>query len=119
MIDPQTVFENAKVMLNISEDEEDKLMGFCNISAKNLSKRLKDGFTGDEHEAVYACAAFAIYRYSLLKSCLDDYCEYLKTGDITVTRSAAALLESAEKLLSDALSSADCFTDIAFIFKGI
>lgn len=119
MINPQTVFENVKTLIDIPAEDEDKVQSVCGGCADSLSHRLKEGFTGSENEAVYACSAFAVYRYALLKGCLDDYCEYLKTGDITVSRSASSLLESAEKMVSDAFSSADCFTDTNFIFRGM
>lgn len=119
MINPQTVFKNVKTLIDIPEGDEDKVLNVCGGCAQSLSHRLKDGFTGAESEAVYACSAFAVYRYALIKGCLDDYCEYLKTGDITVSRSASSLLEAAEKMISDAFSSADCFTDTSFIFRGM
>lgn len=118
MIEPQTVFENVKLLLNFPEEDNEKVMGLCNASANTLSRRLKETCTGEETEAIYACAAFTAYRYALLKSCLDDYCDYLKTGDITVRRSVSSLVEASEKLLADAFSSAECFTDIGFVFKG-
>lgn len=119
MINPQTVFKNVKTLIDIPEGDEDKVLNVCGGCAQSLSHRLKDGFTGAESEAVYACSAFAVYRYALIKGCLDDYCEYLKTGDITVSRSASSLFEAAEKMLSDAFSSAECFTDTSFIFRGM
>ncbi len=119
MINPQTVFENVKTLIDLPADDEDKMLNVCGGCADSLSRRLKEGFTGSEKEAVYACSAFAVYRYALIKGCLDDYCEYLKTGDITVSRSASSLLEAAEKMLSDAFSSADCFGDTSFIFRGM
>lgn len=118
MINPQTVINEVKRLLDFPEDDTEKIMGLCTASANTLSKRLKETCTGEESEAVYAAAAFTVYRYALLCICLDDYCDYVKTGDITVRRSASSILESAEKLLADAFSQADCFTDIGFIFKG-
>lgn len=119
MINPQTVFLNVKMLIDIPPDDEDKMLNICDSCAQSLSRRLKEGFTGAEKEAVYACSAFAVYRYALIKGCLDDYCEYLKTGDITVSRSSSSLLESAEKMVTDAFSGADCFTDTNFIFRGM
>lgn len=119
MIDPQTVFENVKLLLNFSEEDEEKLQELCRASASTLSRRLKENCTGEESEAVYACAAFTAYRYALLKNCLDDYCDYIKTGDVTVKRTVSSLVEASEKLLADAFSTAECFTDIGFVFKGL
>lgn len=118
MINPQTVFESIKTLIDIPPEDEEKLSNLCKASAATLSRRLKEGFTGEEDEAVYACAAFTVYRYALVKSCADGDFEQLKAGDITVSRSTSALLESTEKLLADALSSAECFSDIGFVFKG-
>lgn len=118
LINPQTVFESVKTLIDISPEDEERLEDLSKASAATLSRRLKEGFTGEEDEAVYACAAFTVYRYALLKGCLNDCFEQLKAGDITVSRSPGALLESAEKLLADAFSTAVCFTDIGFVFKG-
>ena len=118
VIDYQTVFEKVKTLIDLSPENEERLEDLSKACAATLSRRLKEGFTGEEDEAVYACAAFAVYRYALLKSCADSDFEQLKAGDITVSRSPSSLLESTEKLLADALSSAECFTDIGFIFKG-
>lgn len=118
MINPQTVFESVKTLIDIPPENEEKLANLSKACAQALSRRLKEGFTGEEDEAIYACAVFTVYRYALINSCFDDCFEQLKAGDITVSRSPSALLESTEKLLSDALSSAECFTDIGFVFKG-
>lgn len=118
MIDHQSVFENVKLLLTFPEEDEEKIKGLCRASASTLSHRLKETCTGEESEAIYACAAFTAYRYALLKSCLDDYCDYLKTGDVTVKRTLSSLMKAAEKLLADAFSSAECFTDVGFIFRG-
>lgn len=118
MIDPQSVFESVKTLIDLNPEDEERITGLCNACAATLSRRLKEGFTGEEDEAVYACAAFTVYRYALINSCFDDCFEQLKAGDVTVHRSPSALLESTEKLLADAFSSADCFTDIGFVFKG-
>lgn len=118
MINPQTVINEVKRLLDFPEEDTEKIESLCRASAVTLSKRLRNTYTGEEGEAIYAAAAFTVYRYALLCICLDDYCDYVKTGDITVRRSASSILESAEKLLADAFSQADCFTDIGFIFKG-
>lgn len=118
MIDPKSVFNEVKCLLGFPEEDTERITGLCTASANSLSKRLKKTCTGEESEAVYAAAAFTAYRYALLKTCLDDYVDYLKTGDVTVRRSASSYMEACEKLLADAFSQADCFTDIGFIFKG-
>lgn len=118
MINPQTVFEKVKTLIDAPVEDEERLTGLSKACATALSRRLKEGFTGEEDEAVYACAAFTVYRYALIKNCTDSSFEQLKAGDITVSRSPSALLESTEKLLADALSSAECFSDIGFVFKG-
>lgn len=118
MIDPHSVFESVKTLIDIVTEDEERLEDLSKACAATLSRRLKEGFTGEEDEAVYACAAFTVYRYSLIKSCADSGFEQLKAGDVTVHRSPSALLESTEKLLADALSSAECFSDIGFVFKG-
>lgn len=118
MIDSKVVLDEVKCLLDFPEEDTEKITGLCTASASTLSKRLKETCTGEESEAIFAAAAFTAYRYALLKSCLDDYCDYIKTGDVTVRRSSSSILESAEKLLADAFSKADCFTDIGFIFKG-
>lgn len=118
MIDSKAVFEEVKRLFDFPEEDNEKISGLSRASASTLSKRLKENCTGEEDDAIFAAAAFTVYRYALLCICLDDYCDYVKTGDITVRRSASSILESAEKLLADAFSQADCFTDIGFIFKG-
>lgn len=118
VIDPVSVFESVKTLISISPEDEKRLEDLSKAGAATLSRRLKEGFTGEEDEAVYACAAFTVYRYALLKNCSDSGFEQLKAGDVTVSRSPSSLLESTEKLLADALSSAECFTDIGFVFKG-
>lgn len=118
MINPQSVFESVKTLIDMPSEDEEKLTELCRGCAATLSRRLKEGFTGEEDEAVYACAAFTVYRYALLSSCADSSFEQLKAGDITLSRSPSSLLESTEKLLADAFSSAECFTDIGFVFKG-
>ncbi len=118
MISSQAVFDEVKRLLDFPEEDAEKITRICEFSAETLSKRLREKYTGEESEAVYAAAAFAAYRYSLFKSCVDDNCDYIKTGDITVRRSASSYVEATEKLLADAFSAAECFTDIGFIFKG-
>lgn len=118
MLDEKAVFDEVKRLLNFPEEDTEKIEGLCRASASTLSKRLKKNCTGKESEAIFAAAAFTAYRYALLCICLDDYCDYIKTGDVTVRRSASSMLEASEKLLADAFSQADCFTDIGFIFQS-
>lgn len=118
MIDPKAVFNEVKRLLDFPEEDTEKMTSLCESSANKLSKRLKETCTGKESEAVYAAAALTAYRYALVISCSDGFCDYIKTGDLTVRRSASSYVECTERLLADAFSQADCFTDIGFIFQS-
>ena len=62
MISSQAVFDEVKRLLDFPEEDAEKITRICEFSAETLSKRLREKYTGEESEAVYAAAVIRFLK---------------------------------------------------------
>lgn len=104
----------------LSAEEAKRAMPFCLSACAQLSKRLKNVKYEDEPAVINACVGIALYNYSLLNSTSQDNFASFKAGDVTVSKSSSAILESAVKLRDEALLQAtEYLKDVDFIFEAV
>lgn len=104
----------------LSAEEAKRAMPFCLSACAQLSKRLKNVKYEDEPAVINACVGIALYNYSLLNSTSQDNFASFKAGDVTVSKSSSAILESAVKLRDEALFQAtEYLKDVDFIFEAV
>lgn len=104
----------------LSAEDTKKAMPFCVSACAQLSKRLKDIKFEDEPAVVNACAGIALYSYTLLQSSSDEDFSSFKAGDVTISKSSSASIESAVRFRDEAmLQASDYLTDVDFVFKAV
>ena len=65
MIDSNAACGGEKRLFDFPEEDNEKISGLSRASASTLSKRLKENCTGEEDDAIFAAAAFTVYRDAL------------------------------------------------------
>lgn len=104
----------------LSAEDTKKAMPFCVSACAQLSKRLKDIKFEDEPAVINACAGIALYSYTLLQSSSDEDFSSFKAGDVTISKSSSASIESAVRFRDEAmLQASDYLTDVDFVFKAV
>ncbi len=104
----------------LSPEDAKKAMPFCLSACTKLSKRLKDVRHEDEPAVINACAGIALYSFALLQGSSNEAFSSFKAGDITISKSASANIESAVKFRDEALlQAAEYLTDVDFVFKAV
>lgn len=120
MVNVWLVSQSLSDIGSLSEDEVKQAMPFCVIACSEISERLKEARFENEPAVIMACAAVALYRYSLSRSMKDDDFSSFKAGDVTISRTASASKENAVKLRDEAMVSAARFlTDVDFMFGTV
>ncbi len=104
----------------LSPEDTKKAMPFCISACANLSKRLKDVKHEDEPAVINACAGMALYSFTLLQGSSSEDFSSFKAGDVTISKSASASIESAIKFRDESLLQAsEYLTDVDFVFKAV
>lgn len=120
MINVWSVSQMLEDIGALSAEDSKKVMPFCVAACAKLSKRLKDTRFEDEPAVINACAGIALYTYTLLQCGSSDDFSSFKAGDVTISKSAAASIESAVRFRDEALLQAsEYLTDVDFIFKAV
>ncbi len=104
----------------LTADEAKKATPFCLAACSALSPRLRDRKNEDNPAVIMACAGIALYNYTLsLGAGSEDFSSF-KAGDVTISRSANATIENAEKFRDQALLSATPYlADVDFVFEAV
>lgn len=104
----------------LTSEDTKKAMPFCVSACAQLSKRLKDVKFEDEPAVINACAGMALYSYTLLQCSSNEDFSSFKAGDVTVSKSTSASIESAVKFRDEAmLQASEYLTDMDFVFKAV
>lgn len=120
MVNVWSVSRTLESIGSLTEDELKKAMPFCVIVCSEISERLREARFEEEPAVVMACAAMALYRYTLSRSTVDEEFSSFKAGDVTVSRSASAAAENAVKLRDETMAAAARFlTDVDFMFGTV
>lgn len=104
----------------LTADEAKKAAPFCLAASTSLTPRLRNTKDEENPAVIMACAGIALYNYVLSSGAGNEDFSSFKAGDITITKSASALVENAEKFRDEALLSATPFlVDVDFVFEAV
>ncbi len=102
------------------EGTDEQLAPVCTLAVNELVPRVKNESVHSDARLVSLAAAMANYRLCAKKVRNSDGVTSFKAGDVTVSVSAAALMEQAEKDRKDALLAAlPLLKDDEFIFRQV
>lgn len=102
------------------EGTDEQLAPVCTLAVNELLPRVKNECVHSDARLVSLAAAMANYRLCAKKVRNSDGVTSFKAGDVTVSVSAAALMEQAEKDRKDAMLAAlPLLKDDEFIFRQV
>ena len=102
------------------EGTDEQLAPVCTLAVNELLPRVKNESVYSDARLVSLAAAMANYRLCAKKVRNSDGVTSFKAGDVTVSVSAAALMEQAEKDRKDAMLAAlPLLKDDEFIFRQV
>lgn len=104
----------------LTAEEAKRATPFCLAACSSLSPRLRDEKNEDNPAVIMACAGIALYNYTLSVNAGNEDFSSFKAGDVTISKSASASVENAEKFRDQALLSATPYlTDVDFVFEAV
>ena len=120
MINPQTVLFRLRQLVTLDEEGAENALPLCVLCLEEVKSRLKKNADGNDPRLAQAAAALAYYRTVLRDAADSDGTTSFKAGDVTVTRTPAAMLEIAVGIRDEAFAQAsDLLTDRDFLFRQV
>lgn len=102
------------------EGTDEELAPLCSMAADELLPRIKSEKFHSDARLISLAAAMVNYRLCVKRLKNSDGVTSFKAGDVTVSISASALMEQAEKEKTDALiAAAPLLKDDGFIFRQV
>lgn len=120
MINGQTVLYRLRQLVTLDEEGAENALPLCRMCLEDVMCRLKSDADKDDPRIAQVAAALACYRFTL-RNCVDsDASVSFKAGDVTVTRTPAAMVEFAAAMRDEAvIQAADLMTDNSFVFRQV
>lgn len=120
MITAQTVLFRLRQLVTLDSEGAENALPLCKLCLEETVSKLKPGADKDDPRIAQAAAGLAYYRTVLRNAADRDGATSFKAGDVTVTRTPAAMIEIASQIRDDAfLQAADLFVDRNFIFRQV
>ena len=120
MTNSQTVLYRLRQLVTLDEEGAENALPLCGICLEDVRCRLRETADPDDPRVAQVAAALACYRLALRSVADSDGSVSFKAGDVTVTRSPAAMIEYAAKMRDDAfIQAADLLTDSSFVFRQV
>ncbi len=120
MITAQTVLFRLRQLVTLDSEGAENALPLCALCLEETMSKLRPDADKEDMRIAQAAAGLAYYR-TILRNVAD--CEgttSFKAGDVTVTRTPAAMLEIASQIRDDAfLQAADLLVDRNFIFRQV
>ena len=114
------VLARFRQLAPVDNEEAEKFLPLCIINLERILAQLSEKADKEDVRIIHAAAALTYYDYALKSSAEQDTLTSFKAGDITVSKSASTLTDSAEKIKQDALLEiVPLLKDTNFIFMNI
>ena len=120
MITAQTVLSRLRQLVTLDSEGAENALPLCGLCLEETLSRLKSNADKDDPRIAQAAAGLAYYRTALRNAADSEGTTSFKAGDVTVTRTPAAMLEIAARIRDEAfVQAADLFADRNFIFRQV
>ncbi len=120
MTNSQTVLYRLRQLVTLDDEGAENALPLCGMCLEDVMCRLRKNADPDDPRVAQAAAALACYRLALRNVADSDGNVSFKAGDVTVTRTPAAMIEYAAKMRDDAIvQAADLLTDSSFVFRQV
>ncbi len=120
MITAQTVLFRLRQLVTLDSEGAENALPLCGLCLEETMSKLRPDADKEDMRIAQAAAGLAYYRTVLRNAADCEGTTSFKAGDVTVTRTPAAMLEIASQIRDDAfLQAADLFVDRNFIFRQV
>lgn len=120
MLAGKQVLERAKIIGDIEESEESALLPFCDAAAGFINGKTRADADASDVRLLIAAAAIALSRFLSVRNSAEGDISSFKAGDVTVSYSGNAQVQSAENLRKATLEDAsDLLIDGGFAFQCV
>lgn len=120
MINSHNVLARLRQLVTLDEEGAENALPLCRLCLEEILSRLKESADKDDPRIAQAAAGLAYYRKVIREAADSDGTTSFKAGDVTVTRTPAAMLEIACAVRDEAiLQAADLFEDCGFVFRQV
>lgn len=115
-----TVLGSLCEITTLDADERAAVLPLCRSALQSLLPQCKSGTDPDDIRIARAAAAGAFYQWTLRSISQEQNVTSFKAGDVTISQSAAAALELAERIRKDAyIAVLPLLNDPYFIFQCV
>ena len=120
MITAQTVLFRLRQLVTLDSEGAENVLPLCGLCLEETRAKLKADADKNDPRIAQAAAGLAYYRTVLRNAADSEGTTSFKAGDVTVTRTPAAMLEIAAQVRDDAfIQAADLLVDRDFIFRQV
>ncbi len=120
MINSHNVLARLRQLVTLNEEGAENALPLCRLCLEEILSRLKENADKDDLRIAQAAAGLAYYRTVIREAADSDGTTSFKAGDVTVTRTPAAMLEIACTVRDEAiLQAAELFEDCGFVFRQV
>lgn len=114
------VLARFKQLVPMDNEEAEKILPLCVINLERVIAQLSDNADKNDIRVINGAAALTYYDYVVRSSAEQDAVTSFKAGDITVSKTASSMTDSAQKIKTDAmLELVPLMKDTRFLFKNI
>ncbi len=120
MIGNYTVLNGLRQLITLDEQEAENALPLCSICLNEIKSSLRKGADENDIRIAQAASALAFYRLAVRQLADSGGTTSFKAGDVTVSQSPAATLETAVAVRDEALANAaDLIEDRSFVFRQV
>lgn len=120
MINSHNVLARLRQLVTLDDEGAENALPLCRLCLEEIQSRLKESADKDDPRIAQAAAGLAYYRKVIREAADNDGTTSFKAGDVTVTRTPAAMLEIACTVRDEAiLQAAELLEDCGFVFRQV
>ena len=120
MINSHSVLARLRQLVTLDEEGAENALPLCRLCLEEILSRLKESADRDDPRIAQAAAGLAYHRTIIREAADSDGTTSFKAGDVTVTRTPAAMIEFACVVRDEAiLQAAELFEDCGFVFRQV
>ncbi len=120
MISQWNVLARFRQLTTIDDTEAENILPLCVVNLQRVMAVINEKADKNDIRIANAAAALTFYDYTLKQTAQTDNVTSFKAGDVTVSKTTANMMDTAETLKKDALFElTPIMKDTDFIFMNI
>ncbi len=120
MLTEKTVLNLLSQLVTLDEQGAENALPLCGLCLGEIRGRLREGADENDPKIAAAAAGLAYYRLTLRNASDSSGTTSFKAGDVTISRSPAALMQMAVTVRDEAIAqAAELLIDPDFVFRQV